>query len=503
MKFTKPSKETIVYIICCLYILLFTYAAVSKLLDFENFQVQLRQSPLLSSIAGWVSWLVPVSEIAFSICLFFYSTRRLTLYASFVLMVMFSAYIYIILNYSDFVPCSCGGILESMDWTQHLIFNLVFVLLAGIALILPQHRSQEPSFPNRIFTAIALCCSGIFGIAIVAGLFVWSEDLLHHDNNFTRRFEAHAAIEKKDIDLKYNSYYFAGFGGNRIYLGNSSAPALITTVDTTFTVTDTSIIALDRERLAFRSVQVKVSPPHFYVMDGTVPCIFKGSVTDWKAGLKVKSGAYFELPQLTSENNMVFRITDPSTNTNVLGTMDFVTSEEVRYNNGLLQKQIDGVFDTDGTLLFSESLQKIVYVYYYRNEYIVTDRNLKLQYRGRTIDTTTQAAIKVAKLSVRQQSKMNAPPQMVNKSTAVNRNLLFVQSELPGHYESKVMWKTAAIVDVYNIEKDAYLFSFYVYNVKGKKMRKFMVTDTQLFALIGEHLVSYELAPSIKNAYIK
>jgi hypothetical protein len=27
------------------------------------------------------------------------------------------------------LPCSCGGILQSMNWTQHLIFNIFFTLL--------------------------------------------------------------------------------------------------------------------------------------------------------------------------------------------------------------------------------------------------------------------------------------------------------------------------------------------------------------------------------------
>lgn len=45
--------------------LLFMYAAMSKMLDFENFQVQLAQSPLLSAYAGFVSYAV----ITILICL--------------------------------------------------------------------------------------------------------------------------------------------------------------------------------------------------------------------------------------------------------------------------------------------------------------------------------------------------------------------------------------------------------------------------------------------------
>src|SRR5690554_855339 len=122
MKLSAPIKNNIITVICYLYVMLFVYTAVSKFLDFENFQVQLGQSPLLSAFAGWVSWGVLLIELLTAGLLMFDKTRRLGLYIALALMVMFTTYIYIILNYSDFIPCSCGGILEKMGWTEHLIF---------------------------------------------------------------------------------------------------------------------------------------------------------------------------------------------------------------------------------------------------------------------------------------------------------------------------------------------------------------------------------------------
>lgn len=63
MKLNVKIKNIILDIICLLYVLLFVYAAVSKLLDFENFRVQLGQSPLLSAFAGLIAWMVPVIEL--------------------------------------------------------------------------------------------------------------------------------------------------------------------------------------------------------------------------------------------------------------------------------------------------------------------------------------------------------------------------------------------------------------------------------------------------------
>lgn len=143
MKISDSLKGIIVEAICLLYIFLFVYAAVSKLLDFENFQIQLGQSPLVSAFTLYLSWFIPSIELVISILLIIPSTRRAGLTASYFLMVMFTAYIFIILNYSSFVPCSCGGILEKMNWTQHLVFNFVFISLALLALCLQFYKKSS------------------------------------------------------------------------------------------------------------------------------------------------------------------------------------------------------------------------------------------------------------------------------------------------------------------------------------------------------------------------
>jgi uncharacterized membrane protein YphA (DoxX/SURF4 family) len=148
MKLSVQNSRIILTIICQLYILLFVYAGVSKLLDFENFRVQLGQSPLLNIFASWLAWLVPLIELVIAVALCLHPVRFWALYAGFVLMVLFTAYIYIILNYSSYVPCSCGGILEKLGWTEHLVFNIVFVVLAITGLFLLKDSSHRNSVLN-------------------------------------------------------------------------------------------------------------------------------------------------------------------------------------------------------------------------------------------------------------------------------------------------------------------------------------------------------------------
>ena len=123
------------------FILLFVYAAVSKLVDFENFQVQIAQSPLLSAFATFIAYAVVIGELIIALMLCFKKSKTLGLYLFLGFMTAFTVYIYLILNYSPFVPCSCGGGLEKMGWWEHLWFNGV-VCLMTIAFIFLSNNSN-------------------------------------------------------------------------------------------------------------------------------------------------------------------------------------------------------------------------------------------------------------------------------------------------------------------------------------------------------------------------
>ena len=120
-----------------LLVLLFTYAALSKLFTFSDFDQQLHNQ----SFPGWLAdfllyFLIPV-EITTALLLCFKRTMLFGLLISSTLMLAFTAYIaMVMLHFWDRVPCSCGGILNQMGWTAHLIFNSIFLILNLIALYL-------------------------------------------------------------------------------------------------------------------------------------------------------------------------------------------------------------------------------------------------------------------------------------------------------------------------------------------------------------------------------
>ena len=140
------KKRIAFEIICSLFILMLAYAALVKLMDVQKFTVQIGQSPLLSDFAGVVAWAIPFLELLIAGMLAISRFRLMGLYAAFSLMVMFTAYIIAILQFSEKIPCACGGVLESMGWTEHLIFNIGFVIL-GLVGIWLHGKIQEDDQP--------------------------------------------------------------------------------------------------------------------------------------------------------------------------------------------------------------------------------------------------------------------------------------------------------------------------------------------------------------------
>ncbi|MFV0189037.1 hypothetical protein OBK29_03760 [Empedobacter falsenii] len=68
------------------------------------------QSPLLASYAIPISYGIIAIELVTAIFLMFERFRAFALQISLFLMVMFTTYIIIILHFTAFTPCSCGGV---------------------------------------------------------------------------------------------------------------------------------------------------------------------------------------------------------------------------------------------------------------------------------------------------------------------------------------------------------------------------------------------------------
>lgn len=129
--------ELAVSTIAVLLALLFLYAGMSKLLDYDKSKQEMLNQVFPRAVALQLVWLVPMVELVIMTGLLVNATRLMALWASALLLTAFSLYISITMSgVFGRVPCSCGGILKDMDYWTHLGFNIIFIVMAvlGIAL---------------------------------------------------------------------------------------------------------------------------------------------------------------------------------------------------------------------------------------------------------------------------------------------------------------------------------------------------------------------------------
>jgi len=493
-KLIKYSPEIVSYF----FVLLFSYAAISKMVDFENFQVQIGQSPLLSAYADDVSYAVIITELLIVCMLVVPKVQLIALYASTALMSAFTVYIFLILNYSDFVPCSCGGILEKLGWTEHLIFNLICVLL-GICAVLVERYREVGSLKHSV---IKILGSNLLSIGIMIVLFLSSEHIIKKENNFTRRFLLHPTSEENSLTLDNKDYYFGGSDRNSIYLGNRQYPLSLTKIDTTVSKFQTTYLQLDQQPLNFKNISLKVKDSHFYIYDGTVPVIFKGSIGNNKAKTISYQDAYFNSLVVLDSARFAIRTQSAATKNFVLGKLNLNNRLKLTMNSDLLEKQGDGVFDLDGILVRDPVEKELIYTYAYRNQFIVMDQEMKMKRKLHTIDTVKNAQVKSVELSDGSR-KMNQPPLKVNSQSFVYRGLLFNHSVLMGKNESKNAWKKADVIDVYRTDAQLYIGSFYIYRKNNRKLKELYIHGQSLYVIQDDLLTKYHLSGQLTKYFTK
>ncbi|MDF2192626.1 MauE/DoxX family redox-associated membrane protein [Paraflavitalea sp. CAU 1676] len=135
------KRAIIIEVIATLFMILFIYTAISKIMDFAIFKEQLSESPILHSFAVPVAIGIPALEILLTAGLLIPRWRLRAFYASTALMVAFTIYIIVLMNVAEHLPCSCGGVLAQLSWGEHIVFNSVYIVLGILAILL--HRKQQ------------------------------------------------------------------------------------------------------------------------------------------------------------------------------------------------------------------------------------------------------------------------------------------------------------------------------------------------------------------------
>lgn len=116
---------------------LWLFVAQNKLLNFDQNIAGMLRQPFPESLAVYLAYTVPISEIIAALLIGYKRTRLIGFGFSSLLMIAFTGYVglAILHVWSDSLPCNCGLLIQ-ISWRKHFILNLFLTLISCWAFIL-------------------------------------------------------------------------------------------------------------------------------------------------------------------------------------------------------------------------------------------------------------------------------------------------------------------------------------------------------------------------------
>ena len=144
------SRKNFTSAVRLMLVFVFIYAAFNKLYDLEAFEDQLSLSPMIpEGFYRAVAIVIPLAEVAISLVLCVPRKYKAALYSSYFLLLLFTFYIIFLMRYSTYVPCSCGGILGNLSWKQHVLFNVILLMLSITSCYIAEQESGNLSLQTN------------------------------------------------------------------------------------------------------------------------------------------------------------------------------------------------------------------------------------------------------------------------------------------------------------------------------------------------------------------
>ncbi len=333
----------------------------------------------------------------------------------------------------------------------------------------------------------------LFSLITVFFLYFTSDKKSYKPHPFERSFPKRPVLERSgQIDTKYNTYYIAGFTASDIYLGNTTAPLHVLKIN--FALRDTQHIQIRKPKeTQLKASQLAIDSPYVYISDLHLHKHFRGTLLDFSIKPVATQQAF--LAEAVPMNNTSFAI-----RTWKDSARELVLAKQTNYRPYLkkapeiLEKQVDGVFCTDGMLHYNRELERLIYVYFYRNQFICMDTSLNVIFRENTIDTVSQTQIELAKVKSNESITTSAPPLITNGISCTSSNLLLINSKLLSQNEEPDLFHANSVIDVYDLTRHGnYLFSFYLPAFRKNKMRTFKVFRNKLVAIYDHYIAIFDL----------
>lgn len=307
--------------------------------------------------------------------------------------------------------------------------------------------------------------------------------------NFTRNIPYKVyGIQK--LNLGIQNFYLAGKDDSIIYLANKGSTNYILLLNSDFSDTTSVFINIPNKDYEPKGTyKTIIKNGIFYLTNGFARSIISGSINEWKGKSIDLTIPYFWEAVPVSKKSIIFRYINANTKSNSLRKE--TSANRTIENKSILEKQLDGIFCTSGQLLYNEFINRMVYMYHFRNQILITDTNLNLKYSFRTIDPIDSVRIAIGEIKSENTKVLTEHNKVVNNRCAHWKHYLFIQSKIMGKSEDKMQFEKSDVLDIYDIRDGKYLYSIYLVMQGEDHISDFWVAENSIYTIAGKYIYRY------------
>lgn len=332
-------------------------------------------------------------------------------------------------------------------------------------------------------------------IFIVAILVLLSNGVTKKRNGFNRNFFNDKVSVIATLDLNTPVRSICNLSGNNLYFETNNPSKLLRTDSDLKHQSFINLPVSPNDRI-ISLFTTFVDSPDVYIMAGNVPAIIQVNLDSDSVFTKMFPSKTFTRSVVVGKNTYVFRAyKNISQKWEQIFIKGNLATNKITEEKDVSEKRGDAGFSTDGLLHYDASSNKLLYVFYYKSEFICMDTNLNLIYKAHTIDTLNSYQTKGGSVTSQGSTTITntAPIKDVNSQSCVEGGKLFIVSKLVADNENKTTFKNNSAIDVYSIQNRSYDGSFYVPFYKTEELQDFKIYHNQIVVLYKTHIVIYKL----------
>lgn len=148
------KKNIYIEIILVLLIAIFLFSGISKIIHIKDLSIVLDKFPVLGNRPDASAWLLLIIELSIALMLMFPASALMGIRLAIVYLIIASSYIGSVLLFADRSMCTCAAFFKMLSWPQHIMINLVLIVIgAGVLIARDREKRIERNQQRKQFSA--------------------------------------------------------------------------------------------------------------------------------------------------------------------------------------------------------------------------------------------------------------------------------------------------------------------------------------------------------------